>query len=329
MIRDELKALEEQNAILNSELKSLGENNSTLKSEQDTLRRQFDQMKEERTGNASAQDKLKQEMFDLKITPVPPQEQLTANERDQLEFFLKSPGIGMCFLSTAFYISGTDLGSSIKLAAQNALGEDVIGKVDENLPVGTRVRKMSNIAAQKLTGEKEGDDSEETNEPDEDESYLHKLLAPGRVFLTIIMPLLLLGVQFAYIFFIFKEGLDNYKSGLCPGYDVPNNYRRDPGFGADTQVRILIGFVGAYFVFKNISQLISYQRALKGNPAKPVTSTLKDISRNTAALVTAGVSAVQKAAHGGNTHTTVGVVGASMGQADQAIEGSLKTFDTR
>jgi hypothetical protein len=329
MIRDELKAFETHNA--------------TLKAGQDSLRTEIELMRQkaemERMGSASAQDKLKQDMFDHKITPVPPQEQLTPNERDQLDFFLKSPGIGMCFLSTAFYISGTDLGSSIKMAAQNALGEGMIGKVDENLPISTKVRKLSSAATQQLTGEgnKDGDSELIKSREEEEEGFVHKLLAPGRVFLTIIMPILILGVQFAYIFFIFKEGLDNYKSGICPGFDVPNNTRKDPGFGADTQVRILVGFVGAYFVFKNISQLISYQRALKGNPSKPVTSTLKGMVtagvvsvQQTAQSVMSGVQQTAQSALGGNTRNTVGVAGTSMGQPlSHSVEGSLKSFDTR
>ena len=219
-------------------------------------------------GSQAEQDVSKLTAFVSKITPVPPQDQLTVLERDQLDFFVKSPGIGMLFLSTAFYLSKTDLGGQLESAAAetlpsefNELGRQLESAAEKALPSEKNDLKAAAATAFKL--------GSEVNVPRESNPVLKtvslKLLKPARVCLTIVMPLLLLGVQFAYIFFIFKEGYDNYNAGVCPGYDVPDKIRHDPGIGADTQVRILVGFIGGYFVFKNISQLILYQRALRGN----------------------------------------------------------------
>ena len=278
-------------------------------------------------GDRAAQDLLKQQMFENKVTPVPPQEQLSVIERDQLEFFLKSPGIGMLFLSTSFFIAKTDLGAQMKSAAMKAIGNEMLSTVSDAVP--STVRKVSDAAAKKVTGKTNDaeDDDDEAAPYDYGDSSgcVASLLRVGRIILTIVMPLLLFGVQFVYIFFIFKEGYDNYHSGVCPGYDVPNKSRIDPGFGADTQVRILVGFIGAYFVFKNIAQLISYQRALVGNtkleklrPSSPI-GIFGDAVTAAKNLVSGG--------HSGNNSNSVGVVGAAMGHHD--LEGSLKVADTR
>ena len=288
-------------------------------------------------GDRAAQDLLKQQMFENKVTPVPPQEQLSVIERDQLEFFLKSPGIGMLFLSTSFFIAKTDLGAQMKSAAMKAIGNEMLSTVSDAVP--STVRKVSDAAAKKVTGKTNDaeDDDDEAAPYDYGDSSgcVASLLRVGRIILTIVMPLLLFGVQFVYIFFIFKEGYDNYHSGVCPGYDVPNKNRIDPGFGADTQVRILVGFIGAYFVFKNIAQLISYQRALVGNTKlKP----LAQLAQRPAGIVGDVVAAATNFLGGGHNRANpdaeaaatdsaaVGVSGSNMGHHD---EGSLKVADTR
>ena len=332
MIQEEIRKLN-----LDDKNRSL---EASLEAKQQALRYELEQMRmkaeADRIGGSRAeQDLLKHKAFESKITPVPPQDQLTVLERDQLDFFLKSPGIGMLFLSTAFYLAKTDLGGQLKSAASKALGSEVTSTLSAEVPVGTNVRKMSDVALKTVTGEKEHGDSQDDDESqpfdESDHSSFHKFLKPARVCLTIAMPLLLFGVQFAYIFFIFKEGFDNYNSGVCPGYDVPAHTRHDPGFGADTQVRILVGFIGGYFVFKNISQLISYQRALRGNTQL---STPKAAPRAPGLIgdVVSAVSAVQGAVAGLNGRNTVGVSGSSMGQPQREKreqEASLKVADTR
>jgi hypothetical protein len=53
-------------------------------------------------------------------TPVPPSQQLTTKERNQLDFFLQSPGIGMVFLSVAFALSGEDTSGTLVNGIRNA-----------------------------------------------------------------------------------------------------------------------------------------------------------------------------------------------------------------
>ena len=74
-----------------------------------------------RAGDNQKENKIRQELFELGKTPVPPDEQITPLERDQLDFFQKSPGIGMVFLFVTFVISRVDLGASV-LAA---MGKDL------------------------------------------------------------------------------------------------------------------------------------------------------------------------------------------------------------
>ena len=332
MIQEEIRKLN-----LDDKNRSL---EASLEAKQQALRDELEQMRRkaeaDRIGGSRAmEDLLKIKAFESKVTPVPPQEQLTVLERDQLDFFLKSPGIGMLFLSKAFYLSKTDLGGQLKSAAAKALGSEVTSTISAEVPVGTNVRRMSDAALKKVTGEKEDGDSKDDDHgqqfDESNHSSFDKLLKPARICLTIAMPLLLFGVQFAYIFFIFKEGYDNYSSGVCPGYDVPGNTRHDPGFGADTQVRILVGFIGAYFVFKNISQLISYQRALRGNTQLNIPTAAAAAPKAPGLIgdVVSAVSAVQSAVTGLNKVNTVGVSGSSMGQPKHEHQGSLKVADTR
>ena len=68
----------------------------------------------------------------------------------------------------------------------------------------------------------------------------------------------------------------------------PDNIRHDPGLGADTQVHVLVGFIGGYFVFKNISQLVSYQWALRGNTQLNIPKAALRAGRTLKAKIVAG-----------------------------------------
>ena len=57
--------------------------------------------------------KTKQNNVLDQLTFLPVDEQLSTVERDLLDFFLKSPGIGMITLSFSLLISKTDLGEKI------------------------------------------------------------------------------------------------------------------------------------------------------------------------------------------------------------------------
>ena len=217
MIQEEIRKL---NASLNVENNKFKISLANQEQEQKNLRKDLNQMKiqaeEDRIGGTRAEQELRKlKAFASKITPVPPQEQLTVLERDQLDFFLKSPGIGMLFLSTAFYLAKTDLGGQLKSAVAKALGPEEIKDVGGQLksaaanalgsegistPDGTDLRRASDAVLKTVSHNAVL------------KTVSHKLLKPARVCLTIVMPLLLLGVQFAYIFFIFKEGYDNYNS---------------------------------------------------------------------------------------------------------------------
>ena len=100
MIQEEIRKL---NLSLDDKNRSL---EASLEAKQQALRYELEQMRmkaeADRIGGSRAeQDLLKHKAFESKITPVPPQDQLTVLERDQLDFFLKSPGIGMLFLISA------------------------------------------------------------------------------------------------------------------------------------------------------------------------------------------------------------------------------------
>ena len=80
---------------------------------------------------------------------------------------------------------------------------------------------------------------------------------------TVLLFFFVLLVQFAYLFFVFYELYQVYTAGFCPGYS--GGRREDPPYGADSKIRTLMGFVGAYFVMKNGSKLFKYLKALEGN----------------------------------------------------------------
>ena len=119
----------------------------------------------------------------------------------------------------------------------------------------------------------------------------------------------------------------------------PDNIRHDPGLGADTQVHVLVGFIGGYFVFKNISQLILYQRALRGNTEldndlESKVSTKLDLQSKVlkaAGIMVKVVSAVESAATGlpVNDPETVGDDPKTVSSSGQDEKSKEKTADTR
>lgn len=222
----------------------------------------------ERLANNAAQEQLRKDLYTSGATPVPPNEQLTAVERDQLDFFQKSPGIGMVFLTVAFALSRTDLGGELPSMVLSRIGS--VQKETENL-VPDEHNENNRNHDQENPQEKKMD-PHQAQKQQAAGSFLSRPIKGVKIILTILMPLILLSVQFAYVFFIFYEAFAAYMrldsfgyDKLCPGYDVPSNTRADPPFGADEQVRVLVAFIGAFYVFRNISQLITFQRALLGN----------------------------------------------------------------
>ena len=345
---------------LKNNLKEKKKNLKDINIKLDQMRIKAEADRPQAGGTRAGQDVSKLAAFVSKITPVPPQDQLTVLERDQLDFFVKSPGIGMLFLSTAFYLAKTDLGGQLESAADETLQSEINELSDQLRELAEKLQselnelgsKLESAAAKALRSEVDELKSAAVNAYKlgtevkvlrESNPVLKtvslRLLKPARVCLTIVMPLLLLGVQFAYIFFIFKEGYDNYNAGVCPGYDVPDKIRHDPGIGADTQVRILVGFIGGYFVFKNISQLILYQRALRGNTEldndlESKVSTKLDLQSKVlkaAGIMVKVVSAVESAATGlpVNDPETVGDDPKTVSSSGQDEKSKEKTADTR
>jgi hypothetical protein len=212
----------------------------------------------------SEAEQAKQNNFMQKLTILPADEQLSPVERDLLDFFLGSPGIGMITLSFAFFSSRTDLGAKIKDLAQSKLNQarNVLKDPDDEenkieIPSVGGFSKIDKISSNEVKSLK--------LEPPPQWREMGRVQFWTTV-LSGLMPIIILCVQFAYIFFIFYEAWRLYNGGFCPGYDISKQERIDPDDGSDTRTRILIGFVAAYFIFKNISQLIAYQRALSGNP---------------------------------------------------------------
>ena len=65
-------------------------------------------------------------------------------------------------------------------------------------------------------------------------------LNPLYVFVSVLLPLVLLASQFAYIFLIFFEAFQPYYNsgyGTCPGYNVPGNTITPYPNGADAKVK--------------------------------------------------------------------------------------------
>ena len=97
----------------------------------------------------------------------------------------------------------------------------------------------------------------------ERETKRHTFMHGLKNAISIVLPIFVLVVQFAYLFFIWHELYEIYDGGVCPGYS--HGHREDPPVGPDTKIRTLVGFVGAYFVMKNGSKLFKYLKALEGN----------------------------------------------------------------
>ena len=79
-----------------------------------------------------------------------------------------------------------------------------------------------------------------------------------------LLPLLMLLIQLAYVFFIFFDSYRRYTGGFCPGYDAPHRSRAPFPDGADTVPRFLMAVIGAYFVVKNAQQLLAFRHATLG-----------------------------------------------------------------
>ena len=109
--------------------------------------------------------------------------------------------------------------------------------------------------------------------PSEETTKRHGFMHGVKNTITVILPIFVLVVQFAYLFFVWHELYEIYDGGFCPGYS--GRHRQDPPYGADTKIRTLVGFVGAYFVMKNGSKLFKYLKALEGNNLTRTSSFVK------------------------------------------------------
>ncbi len=201
-----------------------------------------------RAGDSQKQNKIRQELFELGKTPVPPDEQITPLERDQLDFFQKSPGIGMVFLFVTFVISKVDLGASVLAAMGKDLKKEASLIEDGDHKDSKSDKTTGNGSHSPDFGDSDQDEDgeqhqnpEDTDENEKGESSstdkgqaLQKHTTPVpeqkgnkeqgaiiklvnrvwngiKVFLSCVLPLVLLASQFAYIFLIFYEAYVPYR----------------------------------------------------------------------------------------------------------------------
>jgi hypothetical protein len=186
--------------------------------------------------------KANQDAFHARETLVQPDEQLDNNDRDMIDALVKNPGIGAIVLSIVLFVSGVQVKSSFK-PDKEFLGDD-----------GER--------ADSDAGDDESDaDCCACKESSCITRPLGCLKGFGRL-MAASVPIMMLSVQFSYIFFIFDEAYNSYSGGVCPAYSFTGSSIVPPYDGTDARIRILMGFIGLYFTARTLSQMFAFLKAL-------------------------------------------------------------------
>ena len=170
----------------------------------------------------------------------------------------------MFFLFVTFYHSKVDLGlSSLANAAKDIKAADK--KVNEiQVTEDDDNEDDDNDDEQHNPADNDADPKEEESHGDKGEplpkrrkkptqpkkpcipetvtARFNRYFSGAKIFLSIILPLVLLASQFAYIFLIFFEVYWPYRNkggGACPGYDVPNGIVHNDPDGAESKVLLV------------------------------------------------------------------------------------------
>ena len=240
--------------------------------------------------------------FKEKKTVVPPEAALTTNDRNEVDYYARNPGTGAFVLTVVMAMSGifSDEDNKDKDskgdAATDDQGKAEGGDDDDNSQTG----------------------QSDENQPDsgkggggEDEDAMQKLMAvvKGRAtgaaqqivhkIMAILSPFLLLGGQYTFVYCIFSDAYGEYTGGICPGdpeilqsYNILYQQNATKleyylNFGANLNVRVMMAFIAALFVVKNVQTLFAFMSSLKstGVPpplakSKPKAKSSKDNSEN-------------------------------------------------
>ena len=175
--------------------------------------------------------------FKEKKTVVRPEESLTSNDRNEIDFYSRSPGIG------AFVLTVTMLTYGIFPKQVPNLAQQFQSKLDANEDEGI------------------GGGDTQVEDSDGDSGVLSGVQSHIVKVLAVISPFILTAGQFTYVFYIFRRSYEeitfsNAAYDLCPGHLE--------GFRASVDIRVIMGFISAFFVVKNVQTLSGFLSALKG-----------------------------------------------------------------
>jgi hypothetical protein len=210
--------------------------------------------------------KANQDAFHARETLVQPDEQLDNNDRDMIDSLIKNPGIGAIVLSVVLFVGGIQLRSKFKpdeeFSGKDAESEDSEGQgSDGQGPEGENGCCCTCTDTSSISGKC---------------GWLWDKMTRSA---AASFPIVMLAVQFSYIFFIFDEAYDSYSGEVCPAFNFsvgPVGTTVPPLDGPDARIRILMGFVGLYFTARTLSQMYVFMRALTDR-----TVSNKDIAQRT------------------------------------------------
>jgi hypothetical protein len=210
--------------------------------------------------------KANQDAFHARETLVQPDEQLDNNDRDMIDSLIKNPGIGAIVLSVVLFVGGIQLRSKFKpdeeFSGKDAESEDSEGQgSDGQGPEGENGCCCTCTDTSSISGKC---------------GWLWDKMTRSA---AASFPIVMLAVQFSYIFFIFDEAYDSYSGEVCPAFNFsvgPVGTTVPPLDGPDARIRILMGFVGLYFTARTLSQMYVFLRALTDR-----TVSNKDIAQRT------------------------------------------------
>jgi hypothetical protein len=175
--------------------------------------------------------------FKEKQTVVRPEESLTTNDRNEIDFYIRNPGIGSFVLTVIMLSYGVYPKPKNVFSMAESYEFDLDAKVDTG----------------SLGNDNAADDSEGDTIFSGVQTSVFKVLA-------VISPTILTVGQFVYIFYIFRRVASEiggfYNEELCPGQKQKST--------TPTDLRVIMGFISAFFVVKNVQTLSAYLSALKG-----------------------------------------------------------------
>ena len=235
---------EDQIEALRREVEDLKRQRQRLSMEDEQIRKEFRQQGALTTQSINVlqrklfeTSKANQDAFHARETLVQPDEQLDSNDRDMIDSLVKNPGIGAVVLSVVLFVSGVQVASNFHPSHEF---DDDSKDADSPLGIEPLHCEMPSVLRRPF-------------------NYVKDRF--GRL-LGSLVPLMMLSVQFSYIFFVFDEAYASYSGGVCPAYNISDRTTVPPYDGTDAKIRILMGFIGLYFTARTLSQMFSFLTAL-------------------------------------------------------------------